>query len=308
MSTKSILYVICLLHVAGLSAQPVANAVLSRTTIETGDTFNLRILVHNAPAEPLKVDFSAWAPNVTTENVLSESKWSRNGTRWQRNYTMLVFDSTKITLPSLSVLLRSGQKVLTNPVELSVNPTPAGTEISEAETIRDIVREPIHWTDYWSFAAGGVVVLILFLVFFRKKKKPAPVIAAPPPPVVQTPAHETALQQLAHLEQQKPWKSGRTEQFYAELSMLLRTYLEQRFKVPALESTTREILPLLKQTDFPDQQSKTLKNLLSQADMAKFAAQPPTEQFHEKNLHNARQVVLASSNMAQQYQKPYSNL
>lgn len=298
-------FVICLALSAGLSAQAVANAVLNQTTVETGDTFNLRILLHSAPAEPLKVDFSAWAPFITTQNIVSESKWSRTGSRWQRQYTLIVFDSAQLLLPSLQVLLRSGQKVPTNPVELIVKPTPAGTEVSDAENIRDIMREPTHWLDYWPWAAGGVVVLTLLFFFSRKKPQSVQVVALPPP-VVQAPPHEATLQQLAHLEQQKPWKNGQTDQFYADLSMIMRTYLERRFNVPALESTTREILPLLKQTDFPDQQSKTLQAILYQSDMAKFAAQPPTEQFHEKNLLNAREIVLASSssNAIQRYRNP----
>lgn len=305
MPVKPVLFAIGFLLSAGLFAQPVANAVLSQTTVETGDTFNLRILLRNAPAEPLKVDFSSWAPFITTQNIVSESKWSRNGGRWQRQYTLILFDSARLSLPSLPVLLRSGEKVLTNTVEMSVNPTPSGAEISDAETIRDIVREPVHWTDYWPWAAAGVVALVLFLMFGRKKPKPVQVVA-PPPPVIETPPHETTLQQLAWLEQQKPWKNGQTEQFYADLSMIMRTYLERRYKIPALESTTREILPLLKQTDFPDQQSKNLKDLLQQSDMAKFAAQPPTEQFHEKNLHHARELVLSGSNAIQQYHKSAS--
>lgn len=303
---KITLFLFCLALSTGLSAQAVANAVLNKTIVETGDTFTLRILVHNAPAEPLKVDFTSWAPFVTTENIVSESQWSRTGRRWQREYTLLVFDSAQLALPSLNVILRNGEKLPTNTVNLTVNPTPAGAEVSEAETIRDISREPTRWTDYWPWAAGGLVVLLLHYFFGRKKPKPVQVaIAAPPPP--QAPPHEITLQQLAALEQQKPWKNGKTDQFYADLSMIIRTYLERRFQVPALESTTKEIMPLLKKTDFPDQQSKILQEVLYQSDMAKFAQSPPSEQAHEKNLHNARKVVMASSGFVPTHQ-PYSNL
>lgn len=303
---KITVFLFCLAFSAALSAQAVANAVLNKTTVETGDTFTLRILVHNAPAEPLKVDFAAWAPLVTTENILSESPWSRTGRRWQREYTLLVFDSAQLALPSLKVILRNGEKVLTNTVNLTVSPTPAGTEVSDAETIRDITREPTLWTDYWPWAAGGLALVFLLYFFRRKKPKPVQVVvAAPPPP--QVPPHEITLQQLAALEQQKPWKNGKTDAFYADLSMILRTYLERRFQVPALESTTREIMPLLKKTDFPDQQSKILQEVLYQSDMAKFAQSPPSEQAHEKNLHNARKVVMASSGFVPTH-PTYTNL
>lgn len=292
-----------------LSAQAVANAVLDKAVVETGDTFSMRILVNNAPAEPIKVDFTPWAPVLTSENILSESAWSRNGRRWQRQYTLLLFDSARLELPPLNVILRNGEKLPTNPVELSVTPTPGGSDVSDADTIRDIQREPTHWTDYWPWAAAGLVLIFLLVYFRRKKPQPAPqAIAAPPPP--QTPPHEMALKQLAALEQQKPWKNGRTDAFYADLSMILRTYLERRYQIPALESTTREIIPLLKKTDFPASLTKALQEVLYQSDMAKFAAQPPAEQQHEKNLHSARQVVMSSSGMPPPTNAPtpYSNL
>jgi len=313
MFLKCTLIACCLAFSAGLSAQAVANAVLEKSTVETGDTFTLRVLLNNSRVEPLKVDFSAWAPMLTSENILSESPWSRAGTRWQRQYTLLAFDSARLVLPPLSVQLRSGEKLMTNPVELLVTPTPAGNEVSDAETIRDIVREPTRWTDYWPWAAAALAVVILAMWFFRKKPKPVQQVA---PVMIQAPAHETTLQQLAVLEQQQPWKHGKTEQFYAELSMIVRGYLERRFNVPALESTTKEILPLLKKTDFPDAQAAVLRDVLNQSDLAKFAQQTPPEQSHEKNLHNARKIVMASAQtpvlqkniQTPDAHKPYSNL
>lgn len=306
---KSLFIIALCVASAAMSAQAVANAVLNKAVVETGDTFSMRILVNNAPAEPIKVDFSPWAPTLTSENILSESAWSRNGRRWQRQYTLLLFDSARLELPPLQIILRNGEKLPTNPLELSVTPTPGGSEVSDADTIRDIQREPVHWTDYWPWAAGGLALIFLLVFFRRKKPQPLPQVIVPPPPP-QVPPHEIALKQLAALEHQKPWKNGRTDAFYADLSMILRTYLEQRFQIPALESTTREIMPLLKNTNFPASLTKALQEILYQSDMAKFAAQAPEEQQHEKNLHNARQVVMSSAGIAPTTttSTPYSNL
>ena len=272
----------------------------------------MRVLLNGVRAEPLKVDFKSWYPFLSPENILSESPWSRAGNRWQRQYTLVAFDSAQLELPPLTIRMRTGDTLLTNPVEISVRPTPTGKEVSDAEHLRDIVREPTLWTDYWPWAAGAVVLLVLVLWFFRKKPQPIQQVVHAP---VQAPAHEITLQQLAVLEQQQPWKHGKTEQFYAELSMIIRGYLERRFNIPALESTTREILPLLKKTDFQQKQSETLRDLLQQSDMAKFAQTPPPDQLHEKNLVKARQIVMVSAQSSVNQKvtppapdKPYSNL
>jgi hypothetical protein len=122
-----------------------------------------------------------------------------------------------------------------------------------------------------------------------------PVQAPAPPPV---PPHQVALQKLTILEQKQLWKHGGVEQFYAELSLIMREYLENRFRIPALESTTREILPLLQNTGFPENLKNVLREILHESDMTKFAKHPPPEQFHEKALNMARQLILSITQSA----------
>ena len=294
MKIKYGIIALCLAFVANVAAQPGANVVLDKTRVETGDTFTIRVLVAGVNAEPRKVEFSPWQPFLPPENILSESAWSRSGSRWLRQYTLVAFDSATLELPPLTVHLRSGEQVLTNPLQITVWPTPATADVNDAEPIRDILREPTLWTDYWPWAVGALVFLIFAKWFFKKKPVPVAAIQAPPPPGI--PAHERALQQLAVLGQQKLWKQGRLEQFYTELSMVVREYLENRFKIPALESTTREILPMLKKTDFPQNLSGSLHEILQEADMAKYAQNPPPDHFHEKALDHARHLVTATSN------------
>ncbi len=280
----------------GIAAQGSVNAVFDKNTVETGDTFVLRVMVANATAEPGKVDFSTWKELLPEENILSQSRWSRTGGRWVKQFTLIAFDSARLELPPLKVFLRSGEAVASNPLEITVKPTYATADVNVAEPIRDIQREPTLWTDYWPYAAGAVFLFGL-IYWFSKRKKPkqAPAVQAAPPPLPTVPPHETALRQLAILEKQKLWKQGKLEQFYAELSLVVREYLENRFSVPALESTTREILPMLKSKGFPENLNGALKEILHQADMAKYAQNPPPDEFHEKALDEARRLVKATS-------------
>ncbi len=62
--------------------------------------------------------------------------------------------------------------------------------------------------------------------------------AAPPP----RPAHEVALEALAHLRAQRLPQAGQFEAYYVSLSAIVRTYLEDGLQVRAPEMTTEEFL------------------------------------------------------------------
>lgn len=83
--------------------------------------------------------------------------------------------------------------------------------------------------------------------------------------------------------------------YYAALSLIIREYLEARYRIPALESTTREIAALLKNTGFPDEQQAALDFLLQQTDLVKYAEMQPPRTFHEQALEKARQLILKTS-------------
>lgn len=66
------------------------------------------------------------------------------------------------------------------------------------------------------------------------------------------------------------------DEYYAELSFILRRYIDARFGIPVLEKTTPEFLQIAKDSDaFNDEQLKFLKAFLQRADDVKYAQQQP---------------------------------
>ncbi|GAB4487054.1 MAG: hypothetical protein OHK0019_01560 [Saprospiraceae bacterium] len=296
MNLRSDIFFIFLFYTLRVAAQGSANAVFDRNAVETGDTFVLRVMVTGVSAKPGKVDFSPWRDLLPADNILSKSDWTRTGGRWVSQFTWIAFDSAGLELPPLKIVLKAGDTLRSNPLNLTVKPTYATANLEEAEDIRDIQREPSSWMDFWPWAAGAVLFLLLTMWLLRRKKpKPVAVVQTQLPPAPVIPPHQLALQKLTVLEQKQLWKQGNLEPFYAELSLIVREYLEGRFAIPALESTTREILPLLKNAGFPENLHSVLRDVLHQSDMTKFAKNPPPEHFHEKALNMARQLILATS-------------
>jgi len=284
----------------GLHAQVTAIATLSPEKIETGDTFTLKILVSGTTVEPTTVRFNQWAAQFPLNNILRTSEWRRSGQQWSKVYVLIAFDSTATELPPLYVRTHLGDSVRTNPVLLRVYPTPASSDLSDMEPIRDIRREATNWTDYWPWLLAGLAVLS-GLVWWLKKRKPVPrkPISAPvtapntaPPPAAQV----TALQRLLALEQRQLWKTGNWNTHFTEISLITREYLESRFRFPALESTTTEITQTLSDMGFPASLKGMLKDLLGRADAVKYAQSTPMEIDCLRALEKARFIIEQTTN------------
>ncbi len=280
-------------------AQATATASLQPERIETGDTFTLRILVAGTMVEPGQVDFGPWAAMLPAKNILAHYGWHKTGPQWVQNFTLVTFDSATLNLPPLAVRLHLGETAETNPLQLTVMATAAEADVETMAPIRDIERSPDNWLDYWPWAVGGLVVLLILRRLLRRKKK-----TAPPPVMITTPApspppvHVEALQKITLLERKRLWEKDQVKEHYAELSLIVREYLEKRYGIPALESTTMEIEQLLKTTDFPRVLNLAIQDLLSKADLAKYAQSRPPAAFHEKAIEKARSMIQETKNPA----------
>jgi len=285
-----LLYLV-IFQVASLLAQATATASIEPERIETGDTFRLRVLVSGTGVEPGQVDFGPWTGQLPAKNILRHSGWHRTGAQWVQNFTLITFDSATLDLPPLNVRLHLGETVQTNPLRLNVVPTAAEADINTMAAIRDIDRSPIQWTNYWPWALAAAILLILVRRFLRPKKaKPIPVIVAAPAPAP-APVHAEALRKITLLEQKRLWEKDQIKEHYAELSLIVREYLEKRYHIAALESTTTEIEKLLKTTEFPKELNLAIKDLLAKADLAKYAQSSPPAAFHEKSIEKARAMI-----------------
>ena len=71
----------------------------------------------------------------------------------------------------------------------------------------------------------------------------------------------------------------------------MREYLENRYNISALESSTHEILDDLKKVDFDDRFKDNLSEMLSIADLVKFAKADSTGDINTRILNQAEEFV-----------------
>lgn len=294
MSKTSLLSWIFLLFTCLATTQGLAQASLSADSnhVETGNALilHLQYPAHlGKPTDTLK--FNAWANQLPAENIVEQSDWvARENGVYGKDLTVLFFDEDSLQLPPLPIALRNGDTLLTNALDLVVKATPAPDDLNDMAPIKDIHPEPSDWTDYlpWILGVAAVMaVLYLFYVLINRRREArmrSRTLALPP--------HELALKKLEVLQQKNRISRGQVKEHYAELTDIIREYLEKRFAVPAQESTTYETVLRLKKAAFPQQWLQPLQELLEQADLAKFARVVPDDSFREYSFQLARNLVL----------------
>jgi hypothetical protein len=153
----------------------------------------------------------------------------------------------------------------------------AGLQIADIKGPRRL-REPI-----WPYIV--IVIGALFLIFAGSYlyRRFTGRIEAPALPSV--PPWEIAFQRLDALKGERHIDFGRFKQYYFELSMIIRGYIEGRYKTLAVERTTYELEDDQKlKTELPHNLYDHLFEFFAQSDLVKFAKSIPTSENAENDL------------------------
>ncbi len=158
--------------------------------------------------------------------------------------------------------------------------------ISEAEpTLRDIkppvpIPTIISWKILISLLGIGLSLAALFWMWRKRVKeereeKVEVIIPSRPP-------YEIAMEKLDQLKEQTPIDPDQIKNFYADLSYLVREYLEYQYFVRASEMTTTEIEEARYLIPTDQEKLADVIAILKIADLAKFARfQPDLNQSKE---------------------------
>ncbi|MBL7883480.1 MAG: hypothetical protein JNL69_05390, partial [Bacteroidia bacterium] len=133
------------------------------------------------------------------------------------------------------------------------------------------------------------IVLVILIVYLSKKlKNTAPELKIELPPI---PAHIIAFEKLDKLKEQKLWQEGKLKLYHSALTDILREYIENRFKIQALEQTTDEILFGFRNVSVDEESKAKLKSTLLLADLVKFAKEQPLANENELSMSNVYDFI-----------------
>ncbi len=145
--------------------------------------------------------------------------------------------------------------------------------------------------------ALGVVLGFLRWRRLRALRRPAPAPADAPrlPKKALRPAWEIALEELERIARAGHVGRGELKEQYVETSDALRRYLENRWGVPALESTTDELRAPLERIALDRELRARMVDLLAEADLVKFAKARPEAQAADALVDRVREIVAATT-------------
>jgi hypothetical protein len=130
---------------------------------------------------------------------------------------------------------------------------------------------------------------LLLIHFFRSRKNKAIDDRAYLPG---EPIHIIALRDLDKLEKKELWQKAQHKKYYSILTEILRTYIDRRYSVSSLEMTTEETLQALLDSGFEnDKLFESLRDVLSTADLSKFAKFRPLDSINITAISSARDFI-----------------
>jgi hypothetical protein len=97
--------------------------------------------------------------------------------------------------------------------------------------------------------------------------------------------------ELQKLIERRLPEEGRVEEFYAELSRILKRYLSGRYRVELLEQTTEELPAALRQAGAPVSSIQDAEDVLREADLVKFARETPGASQWKAGIDRVYRIV-----------------
>lgn len=280
-----------------LAQEPRIVTSLDTTTITVGDHLTLDAIVeHASDAAVLWPDTLELSPfEVLAVDTLPGERTAgrmRSGLRIR----LTAFELGTLEIPPFTarIVPGPGDTAVVSSDGWRVEVVSVG--LDEEGGIREIRGPrsiPIGVRSLLPWLAGVLLVGLLTWWWLRRRGEPseAPTVAATPA----RPAHDVALEALATLEAADLPGRGEIKRFHVEVSEIVRVYLERRYGVPALETTTRELMTALETPhaagEVPSDVRDDLRRFLERCDLVKFAKHEPPLAASRELVPLARSIV-----------------
>ena len=277
--SKIILIILFFINTSVSFSQKVTTSI-DTTKNKIGAQFNLTIKTEVDTLSKVKFPKgkSFGAMEVIRDYVIDTI---RKGDRYEliKRYGLAQFDSGRYVIPSLPIIINK-KPVFSDSIAVEVANVAVDTLKQKMFDIKPIAKQKSDFSWIWKwllsilFLAGIGALLYWYIKKYQKKKIVAEVYKTP---------IEKATSLLNNLEKKELWQKGEVKNYYSELTDIARNYIEEAIEIPAMESTTAELIAGLrlasqkKKMGLTPETIENLERVLKQADLVKFAKSKPLE-------------------------------
>lgn len=215
-----------------------------------------------------------------------------------KKYGLTQFDSGKYVIPSVQILIDK-KPYLSDSIKVEVANVKVDTLQQKMYDIKDISTVDNGIGDWWKYVLALIIILGIgaFVYWYIKKHQKKKIEEE----VYKTPI-EKATSLLNNLEQKELVQKGEIKEYYSELTDIARNYIEEAIHIPAMESTTSELIQAIRTASTKKKMALTpetvenLERVLRQADLVKFAKSKPLDFEITDDRNKIQKVILTLDN------------
>jgi hypothetical protein len=266
---------------------------VDKTEIRIGDQVHATVKLDLSEGKEWVNTDAFWPDSLKGIEIVSGPTINKeNPSATLATWVVAFFDTGWVRIPPLPIVIQyqSGiDTVLTNDIPINVMPVePDSTGLAP---IKDIYLQPFSVGYYKRYIPHAIIFLlaVVGLIYWWRHRKRNQVIPEPTP--VPLLPHQWAYQALDSLADKKLWQHGEVKEHYTNLTAILREYLERRFGIRALEQTSDEIVDQLRFQLTDASLLIDTEQLLSVADLIKFAKADPGIDIHAATIERGRIFV-----------------
>lgn len=291
---KLFIGIIFLLLCKPLFAGPIELKVkVDRDKITIGDRIKYEVIVeydNGVEIEPYAVGKNLGEFEIKDYKIEPPQKIKSGKLVSKGMYIIATFTTGEFTIPGLKIkykdLNKQEKEILSDEIKIKVESVKPNPE--DKDDIRPL-KDPAEIKDklwVWVFIAFILLIASIAAFAYLKKKKEEAKPALPP-----RPAEEIARDSLRALAEMRLIEKGLVKEYYIRLSDIIRTYIENRYRIFAMDRTTWELFQEMKSKRIERLHVDRINDFLEECDMVKFAKYMPSQKEIEEAYKKAEEIV-----------------
>ena len=261
--------------------------------VTVGDLIRFTLTVTAGPG--VEVDLPEPDPDLGEFEVIGHEAAGpveEEGNRiWTVVYTLALYETGSFEIPPVVVGFR-GDGIQDGSVETQEHSVRVESTLSDdSEDILDIkgpLDIPRSLWSLWPWFAAALGLAALILLYLRRKRGETPSAISRKPRLS---PYDEAHQALCGLRESGLLEEGQIKPYFTRLSEIIRRYLERRYLIQAMESTTTQLLDQLRELSLALDELKLFRDFFPCCDLVKFAKYSPPVPEQERVTQLAFRIL-----------------